>query len=175
MDTILQDVFLLLQCSKNDEKLFYISTKSTNALGLTLMINDTTNTLFHLAFPIHDFDLAKRFYLEQLGCKLGRESEHALIFQFGNHQIVAHKIDTLLPMQQGIYPRHFGLIFLEKAEFDAFVHHLTKQQMQFEVPLKTRFPQSKIEHQSFLLKIPVIIYSNLNITLMRLRFLANKN
>ncbi|ARG98495.1 VOC family protein [Legionella micdadei] len=112
------------------------------------------NTLFHLAFPIHDFDLAKHFYLELLGCNLGRESEHALIIQLGNHQIVAHKINEPLPIQQGIYPRHFGLIFLEKTEFEAFVERLIDKQVQFEIPLKTRFPNSKIEHQSFFLKDP---------------------
>ncbi|PJE18005.1 MULTISPECIES: VOC family protein [Legionella] len=111
-------------------------------------------TVFHLAFPVHDFDLAKHFYLEQLGCTLGRESEHALILQLGTHQIVAHKIASLLPMQEGIYPRHFGLIFLDKDEFELFVQRLTNKQVQFEIPLKTRFPNSKIEHQSFFLKDP---------------------
>lgn len=69
------------------------------------------NTLFHLAFPVHDLVLAKDFYHHKLGFSLGRESAHALILEFGNHQIVAHKVDTLLPSQEGIYPRHFGLIF----------------------------------------------------------------
>ncbi len=111
------------------------------------------DTLFHLAFPIHDFTLAKSFYLA-LGCKLGRESEHALIFQLGSHQIVAHKIDAPLPPQESIYPRHFGLIFLEKAEFAAFVQQLQDKHVQFEIPLKTRFASSRIEHQSFFLKDP---------------------
>lgn len=110
--------------------------------------------LFHLAFPIHDFNLAKAFYLDTLGCKLGRESEHALILQFGPHQIVAHKVDELPPAQQGIYPRHFGLIFLNKTEFDEFIHRLNTKQARFEIPLKTRFANSRLEHQSFFLKDP---------------------
>lgn len=112
------------------------------------------NALFHLAFPIHDLELAKAFYVEQLGCELGRSSEHALIFKLGAHQIVAHKIDALPPAQQGIYPRHFGLIFQEKGAFDAFVQRLNNKQVHFEIPVKTRFPNSKIEHQSFFLKDP---------------------
>ncbi|WP_058505358.1 VOC family protein [Legionella nautarum] len=111
-------------------------------------------TLFHLAFPIHDFALAKHFYVGQLGCILGRESEHALILQLGKHQIVAHKIASPLPPQEGIYPRHFGLIFLDKTEFETFVQELKNKQLHFEIPLKTRFPNSKIEHQSFFLKDP---------------------
>lgn len=110
--------------------------------------------LFHLAFPVHDFALAKIFYRDKLGCQLGRESEHALIFQLGSHQIVAHKVETSLPTQQGIYPRHFGLIFLEEKEFKDFIIQLKENQMRFEIPLKTRFPNSRIEHQSFFLKDP---------------------
>jgi|GEM_PF-5891606 len=49
------------------------------------------NILFHLAFPVHDFELAKYFYHNLLGFEIGRESEHALIFNFASHQIVAHK------------------------------------------------------------------------------------
>lgn len=112
------------------------------------------NTLFHLAFPVHDLTLAKYFYHHQLGFALGRESEQALILEFGNHQIVAHKIDTILPPQEGIYPRHFGLIFLERHEFDAFLEKIRKEQISFEIPLKTRFKDTRIEHQSFFLKDP---------------------
>jgi extradiol dioxygenase family protein len=112
------------------------------------------NTLFHLAFPIHDLALAKDFYHDQLGFDLGRESEQALILNFGNHQIVAHKIEEKLPLQESIYPRHFGLIFLEQQEFDAFIARLQERQIPFEIPLKTRYKDTKIEHQSFFLKDP---------------------
>ncbi len=112
------------------------------------------NTLFHLAFPIHDIALAKDFYHHQLGFALGRESEHALILNFDNHQIVAHKIDTIPPVQEGIYPRHFGLIFREQTEFDAFIARLNVHHVSFEIPVKTRFKDTRIEHQSFFLKDP---------------------
>ena len=112
------------------------------------------NTLFHLAFPVHDFALAKNFYRDILGCQLGRESEHALIFQLGSHQIVAHKIDDLPALQHGIYPRHFGLIFLEQNEFNAFIQQINKKQVIYEIPLKLRFPNTRLEHQSFFLKDP---------------------
>ncbi|HHF7372518.1 VOC family protein [Legionella bozemanae] len=112
------------------------------------------NTLFHLAFPVHDLVLAKDFYHHKLGFSLGRESAHALILEFGNHQIVAHKVDTILPSQEGIYPRHFGLIFLERHEFDAFLAKIKREHVSFEIPLKTRFSGSRIEHLSFFLKDP---------------------
>ncbi|WP_131782930.1 VOC family protein [Legionella gresilensis] len=111
-------------------------------------------TIFHLAFPVHDFNLAKYFYHEQLGFAVGRESEHALIFHFANHQIVAHLIDEPLPLQAGIYPRHFGLIFLKEDEFKGFYNQLINKKVPFEIELKKRFLGTKIEHQTFFLKDP---------------------
>lgn len=112
------------------------------------------NTLFHLAFPIHDLALAKEFYQDKLGFSLGRESEQALIFNFDNHQIVAHKVESKLPEQGSIYPRHFGLIFVDEREFDTFIERLKQHKVPFETPVKTRFKDSKIEHRSFFLKDP---------------------
>ncbi|PUT40449.1 glyoxalase [Legionella taurinensis] len=112
------------------------------------------NAIFHLAFPVHDFNQAKRFYQQQLGFELGRESAHALIFKFGNHQIVGHKVDDPLPLQAGIYPRHFGLIFLERREFDHFIGRLNQQAVAYEIPPKIRFPGTTIEHHSFFLRDP---------------------
>ncbi|MFT4059832.1 MAG: VOC family protein [Legionella sp.] len=112
------------------------------------------NTLFHLAFPVHDLVLAKEFYHKKLGFSLGRESEHALILNFDNHQIVAHKVDVKPCEQKSIYPRHFGLIFMEENEFNEFIERLKQHQVPFEIPVKTRFKGSKIEHRSFFLKDP---------------------
>lgn len=45
--------------------------------------------LFHLAFPVTDLQEAKRFYVDGLGCELGRESSTALSLGLAGHQIVA--------------------------------------------------------------------------------------
>jgi extradiol dioxygenase family protein len=103
---------------------------------------------------MYNIDLTRFFYEEQLGCRLGRSSDNALIFQLGQHQIVAHKVSSLPPVQEGIYPRHFGLIFLEKPDFEAFIQRLNDNKMSFEIPLKVRYPGTSIEHQSFFLKDP---------------------
>lgn len=112
------------------------------------------NAIFHLAFPMYDVESTQLFYEKQLGCKPGRASAHALIFQLGQHQIVAHKVDEQPPVQQGIYPRHFGLIFLDKHEFDAFIQRIDHNNVRYEIPLKIRYPGTSIEHQSFFLKDP---------------------
>ncbi len=112
------------------------------------------NALFHLAFPVYDLARAKIFYVDQLGCYLGRESEHALILGLGIHQIVAHKVADLPEEQAGIYPRHFGLVFLDRKEFDHFIARLDAHNIVYEHHLRVRFAGTLIEHHSFFLKDP---------------------
>lgn len=121
-------------------------------------------TIFHLAFPVHDLELAKSFYHHQLGFALGRETQQALILNFGSHQIVAHKVSDCNPPQASIYPRHFGLIFTEEVAFAEFVERVSTNQVPFTVPVKERFKGTRIEHQSFFLTIPVIICWSSNTT-----------
>ena len=45
---------------------------------------------FHLAFPVHDLNEARRFYGGLLGCPEGRSSDHWIDFDLFGHQIVAH-------------------------------------------------------------------------------------
>ena len=45
---------------------------------------------FHLAFPVHDIALARKFYGELLGCPEGRSADDWVDFNFYGHQIVAH-------------------------------------------------------------------------------------
>ena len=45
---------------------------------------------FHLAFPVHDLQAARGFYVGVLGCREGRSSERWVDFDLGGHQLVAH-------------------------------------------------------------------------------------
>ena len=45
---------------------------------------------FHVAFPVHDLNLAKEFYTKILECTIGRSSEDWIDFNLFGHQIVAH-------------------------------------------------------------------------------------
>lgn len=47
---------------------------------------------FHLAFPVHDLDAARRFYGGVLGCPEGRSSPDWIDFDFYGHQIVTHLV-----------------------------------------------------------------------------------
>ncbi len=71
---------------------------------------------FHLAFPVHDLEEARVFYVGLLGCPTGRESKEWIDFDLYGHQIVAHlapaetaaatnKVDG-----EDVPVRHFGVI-----------------------------------------------------------------
>ena len=49
-----------------------------------------TRPPFHLAFPVADLEATRRFYVERLGCRQGREAATWIDFDFFGHQISAH-------------------------------------------------------------------------------------
>ena len=72
---------------------------------------------FHLAFPVTDLGLARKFYGDFLGCAEGRASDDWVDFDFHGHQIVAHKIAsaqmsdaTSLVDGDNVPVRHFGVV-----------------------------------------------------------------
>ncbi len=86
---------------------------------------------FHLAFPVHDLDLARQFYAGVLGCSEGRSSPEWIDFDFQGHQIVAHLCPAVEMAarnevdHQSVPVFHFGLI-VAWADFDDWsdrLHH----------------------------------------------------
>ncbi len=112
------------------------------------------DVLFHLAFPAYDVAATKRFYVDGLGCTLGRESSHAVTFGLAGHQLVAHLTTTPLPQQHGIYPRHFGLVFSWKASWQQFLEQAQAKKLSFFQQPRVRFPGTRIEHHTFFLEDP---------------------
>lgn len=111
-------------------------------------------TLFHLAFPVTDIAQAKEFYVNGLGCVAGRETHHALIVNLYGHQLVAHVTKEHLAPQQGIYPRHFGLIFTSESDWEILLERVLSRQLLFREEPKHRFPGSSLEHRTFFLEDP---------------------
>jgi extradiol dioxygenase family protein len=110
--------------------------------------------LFHLAIPITDIAKAKAFYIQGLGCELGRESRQALILNFCGHQVVTHLTPDLPPPQKGIYPRHFGVIFSTLEDWQGILTRAKSQRLDFYEAEKLRFPQLLTEHRTFFLADP---------------------
>jgi extradiol dioxygenase family protein len=100
---------------------------------------------FHLAFPVHDLALARRFYGELLGCPEGRSSDEWVDFNFHGHQIVAH----LAPEDcgaarrnavdgHGVPVRHFGIV-LPMAQWREMAERLKAGGIEFVIEPYTRF------------------------------------
>ena len=112
------------------------------------------DSIFHLAFPVRDLAQTRRFYIENLGFAAGRESPAALIINMGGHQIVAQLSNHEPREQDGIYPRHFGLIFDDRDEWQRLVDRVRRQGMEFYREPMARFPGQVLEHDTFFLCDP---------------------
>jgi len=124
--------------------------------GIAYRRNDHTpmeRILFHLAFPVSDLKEARRFYVEGLGCTAGRESASALTLELAGHQLVAHLADRT-EAQKGIYPRHFGLIFRAREDWQALADRAKARGLAFYQQPRRRFPGTRIEHATFFLEDP---------------------
>ncbi|MDP9132050.1 MAG: VOC family protein [Nitrospirota bacterium] len=110
--------------------------------------------LFHLAFPVRDLAAAKRFYVDGLGCALGRESSTAVTFGLAGHQLIAHLATESSVPQSGIYPRHFGLVLTLEEEWQALADRAKVQGLTFYQQPRRRFTGTRIEHLTFFLEDP---------------------
>lgn len=110
--------------------------------------------IFHLAFPIGDVKTAKQFYVDGLGCTLGRESKQSVILGLQGHQLVGHVTASDMQPQQGIYPRHFGLVFETEMEWKALRDRASTHNLPFYQKPKHRFSGERLEHRTFFLKDP---------------------
>lgn len=100
---------------------------------------------FHLAFPTHDLQAARDFYLGKLGCKEGRSSPEWVDFDFYGHQIVAHLAPEECTMVKtgevdgkNVPCRHFGVV-LTIADWKALAERLTAQGTEFVIEPYIRF------------------------------------
>jgi hypothetical protein len=100
---------------------------------------------FHLAFPVKDLESTRHFYVDLLGCTVGRESTSWIDFDFFGHQITAHlspqeaRTVAVNPVDGDDVPvRHFGVI-LEWDAWRALAERLTHRAVPFVIPPHIRF------------------------------------
>jgi uncharacterized protein len=113
-----------------------------------------SKVLFHLAFPVTDLKEARHFYVDGLGCELGRQSATALILGLYGHQIVAQIASQPPSQQKGIYPRHFGLVFTSANDWQAVAERAKAKGMKFYQQPRKRFVGTRLEHSTFFLEDP---------------------
>lgn len=91
-------------------------------------------TPFHLAFPVHDLEIAREFYTNALGAGTGREDATWIDFDLFGHQIVAHfkqgmetGIETSAKVDGRNVPvPHFGVV-LEMDDWKAMSQRLQQR------------------------------------------------
>lgn len=117
---------------------------------------------FHHAFPIHDFDQARAFYTNVMGCKEGRVSPGKWIdFSLHGHQIVCHWVgadyrcpDFYNPVDGDEVPvPHFGLA-LQLDEWQALKGRLERAGTKFIVKPTLRFEGAPGEQWTMFFKDP---------------------
>lgn len=112
-----------------------------------------TNKVFHLAIPCKDLDETVEFY-ERLGCKLARRYHDRVTFDFFGDQVVCHLNPDKVDPEPKMYPRHFGITFVEKQEFNLALEYAIEHKLPFFQEQMVRFPGKKEEHITFFLIDP---------------------
>ena len=115
---------------------------------------------FHLAFPVVDLPATRRFYVELLGCGVGRESERWIDFDFFGHQITAHLVDAALPPApptpvdgDDVPASHFGAI-LEWGAWHELAARLEQTGITFLIAPHVRFRGEVGEQATLFLRDP---------------------
>jgi hypothetical protein len=94
--------------------------------------------VLHLSLPVADLDAAQAFYVDALGCDLGRvRDEFVDVWFFGMQLTLQHRPEQVLPDgQHGV--RHFG-VTLGRDEIEALLERLRRSSrpVRWITPLET--------------------------------------
>jgi uncharacterized protein len=121
---------------------------------------------FHLAFPVIDLEATRTFYCELFGCRIGREAEEWIDFDFFGHQITAHRIAHGGEAREPIAPAgenpvdgkqvpipHFGAVLAWDA-WHALAERLERAGVAFVIAPHVRFPGQVGEQATMFLSDP---------------------
>ena len=113
-----------------------------------------SENVFHLAIPCKDLVEAETFYTLKLGCQLARKYEDRITLNFFGDQLVVHFAPSEIDENPKIYPRHFGITFNKKSDFEQVYENAKANEIHFFETLKTRFEGKQEEHLTFFLIDP---------------------
>jgi len=114
---------------------------------------------FHLAFPVHDLQATRGFFVDVLGARIGRESERWVDFDFFGHQVTAHHDPSARPPTtnavdgKAVPTFHFGVV-LDWPTWEALGRRLTEQGLDFIIEPYVRFQGEVGEQGTFFIKEP---------------------
>lgn len=105
---------------------------------------------FHLSFVVPDLLKAKEFYIDILGCELGRDTGEWIDIIFFGHQVTMHQERSNMPAKS---IDHFGPV-LEKKEWQSVSNSLSSSTIQFELPPTVKFEGTEKEAGKYIVKDP---------------------
>ena len=115
---------------------------------------------FHLAIPVDDLEAARSFYVDLLGCGVGRSSDRWIDFDFFGHQVVVHRSEECSsdaarnPVDGDRVPvPHFGAV-LAWDEWEVLAQRLRSAGTSFVVPPRVRFEGEIGEQGTFFVRDP---------------------
>ncbi|WP_174735092.1 VOC family protein [Mesobacillus harenae] len=111
------------------------------------------NKVFHLAIPCKDLDETVSFY-EGLGCQLARRYDDRVTFNFFGDQVVCHLNPESVDESPKMYPRHFGVTFTNRQEFNETLKWAEDNNLPFFQKEMVRFKGRQEEHVTFFLIDP---------------------
>jgi hypothetical protein len=101
---------------------------------------------FHLAIPCDDLEAAGDFYVNVLGCLRARKYKDRITLNFFGDQVVCHLAPDAIAAQPQPYPRHFGVTFFKREDFDALVARIRKAGAVFLQEPRLRFEGKREQH-----------------------------
>jgi extradiol dioxygenase family protein len=116
-------------------------------------VRDQQN-VFHVAIPVGDLDAAQRYYVNGLGCHLARRYDDRITVDFFGDQLVCHLSEQTPRPPLDLYPRHFGITFRYRQEFDDLLRLVDTRELEVFVPCQPRFAGTAEEHLTFVLVDP---------------------
>ena len=105
---------------------------------------------FHLSFVVPDIQAARQFYVDILGCEIGRDTGKWIDILFFGHQLTLHQ------ERQGMTARaidHFGPI-LDKVEWLNVLHALKDNDISFEMDPLIKADGTEEESGKYIVKDP---------------------
>ncbi|MEM9050791.1 MAG: VOC family protein [Bacteroidota bacterium] len=115
---------------------------------------------FHLAIPVNDLEITRKFYREILGCEEGRSSDHWVDFNFFGHQLVLHqkegiKEDTVSNPVDGkeVPVPHFGAV-MTLEDWGHLAERLKGQNIEFIIEPYIRFEGEVGEQRTMFFEDP---------------------
>ena len=115
---------------------------------------------FHLAIPVNNIVDTRCFYVDILGCKVGREAERWIDFSFFGHQLSAHvgpdeirQVQTNIVDGEQIPVRHFGII-MAWADWQAFIERLNRIGVNYLIKPTVRFNNQAGEQYTLFITDP---------------------